>query len=61
LTANRATVAIYLAIMLAAALRIAAPLAGDFTLPLLVLSGLAWTAAFVGFIAAYGPILAAPR
>jgi len=61
LTASRATVAIYLAIMLAAALRIAAPLAGGLTLPLLVLSGLAWTSAFVGFVAAYGPILTAPR
>ncbi|MCZ7657060.1 MAG: NnrS family protein [Xanthobacteraceae bacterium] len=59
-TASRATVAIYAAVVLAALLRIAAPLSA-LALPLLVASGLLWVAAFLGFLVCYGPILVRAR
>jgi uncharacterized protein involved in response to NO len=61
LEANGATVAIYVAIVVAAITRIAAPFAGEHYLMLLMLSGAGWSGAFVGFVGAYGPILLAPR
>jgi uncharacterized protein involved in response to NO len=61
LTAGPATAAIYAAIVLAAVLRIASALAPEYTLVLIPAAGIAWTAAFLGFAAAYGPMLASPR
>ena len=58
LTASRATQAIYLAIIVAALARVCAviePAHGEF---LLSLAALGWAAAFFGFAAAYGPLLA---
>jgi len=57
LTANRATVAIYLCIFGAAILRFAAAA----HVGLSHLSGLLWIAAFAGFVAAYGPALLRPK
>ena len=61
LTASTSTVAIYLAIIAAAALRIAAALAPEYALILLPLAGLCWTLAFLGFLAEYGPMLVRRR
>jgi uncharacterized protein involved in response to NO len=61
LTAPAGTVAIYGLVVLAAALRVAAallPEAGSWLLPA---AGLAWIAAFAGFLVAYGPMLLGPR
>jgi len=58
LTASRPTQAIYLAIIVAALARVCAviePAHGEF---LLSLAALGWAAAFFGFAAAYGPLLA---
>lgn len=61
LHAGPATVAIYAFICLGAVLRVTAALGViDYTLGMEV-AGLAWGAAFLVFIAAYGPILLAPR
>jgi uncharacterized protein involved in response to NO len=57
LTANRATVAIYLCVFGAAILRFAASAHVEFS----QLSGLLWIAAFAGFVAAYGPALLRPK
>jgi uncharacterized protein involved in response to NO len=57
LVASRATQAIYAAIVLAAVLRIAAAIAPAQAMLLLAIAGLLWSAAFLGFGAAYGPIL----
>src|SRR5690606_35852660 len=61
LTAGPATVAIYAAVVLAAVLRIASTLAPEYTLVLVPVAGIAWMTAFLGFAAAYGPMLVAPR
>ncbi|SMF51301.1 uncharacterized protein involved in response to NO [Tistlia consotensis] len=61
LTAGAATLAIYLAITLAAATRLAAVLLPELMLPLLAVSGTAWVAAFAGFALAYGRALLTPR
>jgi uncharacterized protein involved in response to NO len=61
LTARPPTQAIYLAIGVAALARLAVPFAGSFTMPLLSLAGAAWIAAFLGFVALYGPKLLLPR
>ncbi|AJE45626.1 NnrS family protein [Celeribacter indicus] len=59
LTASRMTSAIYLAILLATLLRVAA---GIVPLMLLThLSGGFWCLAFLGFAASYGPMLCTPR
>jgi uncharacterized protein involved in response to NO len=58
LIASIATQAIYVAVVLAAVTRIAAALAPQFLTALLVLSAVIWAAAFLGFVAAYGPMLA---
>lgn len=57
LTAARDTQAIYLAVLLAAVVRIGAALIPAWLIPLLAISGLLWAAAFFGFGAAYGRLL----
>ncbi len=61
LTAGPGTTAIYLAITLAAAARLAAAAVPAQMASLLALSGIAWLAAFGGFALLYGPMLLAPR
>jgi uncharacterized protein involved in response to NO len=61
LTASVATRAIYCAVVLAALVRIAAPVTGGWSTDLLEFAAAAWTAAFAGFAAFYGPILLRPR
>ena len=61
LSADRATVAIYGLVTLAAAARVVAGIAAVATLPLLALAGAAWVGAFVLFLAIYGPMLLKPR
>jgi uncharacterized protein involved in response to NO len=61
LAASVATRAIYCAVVLAALIRIAAPLAGGWSMVLLEIAAVAWTVAFAGFVAFYGPILLRPR
>jgi uncharacterized protein involved in response to NO len=60
-TASAMTIAIYAALFAAAVLRIAAGLFPQFYVALVVLSGLAWIAAFALFLVEYGPMLAGPR
>lgn len=61
LRAGPATVILYALVCVGAVLRVAAPLDFvDYTLGMEV-SALAWGGAFVVFLAAYGPILLAPR
>lgn len=57
LTANRATVAIYLCLFTAVLARLAVPLAPDMS----HVSGVFWLAAFGGFAMAYGPALLRPK
>ena len=61
LTAPAGTVAIYAAAIIGAAARIAAALTPEYASTLLPLAGLAWSGAFLGFAALYGPMLATPR
>lgn len=51
------TFGIYVPIVLAAALRIGAALAPEFTMILLPLAGLLWILAFLGFVVSYGPLV----
>lgn len=55
LTASAGTQAIYLVVFVAALLRIVAACTGDHTL--LLIAGLGWAGAFLGFAASYGPAL----
>lgn len=57
IAAGPATIAIYAAVNLGAALRVAAPFAGDHHVDMLTVSGMVWSAAFLLFAAAYGPML----
>lgn len=57
LAADKATTGIYLAILAAAALRVAAPFWPQAYGPLLVTSVALWSAAFAGFAVAYSPML----
>ena len=57
LTAPPTTVAVYLAVALAALLRIAAALVPGWSVPLLTLAGIGWCAGFFGFVLLYGPML----
>ncbi|MGE5566127.1 MAG: NnrS family protein [Parcubacteria group bacterium] len=59
--ADRATLLIYLAVILGAAIRVAAPFAGAWTSTLLIVSATLWSLAFTGFALRYGPMLATPR
>ncbi|HEX6001343.1 MAG TPA: NnrS family protein [Hyphomicrobiaceae bacterium] len=61
LTAGPMTTAIYAGVILAAVLRIASALAPEHTTVLIPAAGIAWVAAFLGFAAVYGPMLARPR
>ena len=54
---NRATTAIYAAVLLAAVVRVCAPFHAEWTIGLLGLSAALWSLAFLGFAAAYGPML----
>ena len=60
LTASRATIVIYVAIVLAAIMRVIAPLCGSMLL-MLVASAVAWTIAFLGFVVFYGRFLVKAR
>ena len=60
ISTDAATAAIYVLVTLGALLRVAAPLAADLYLPLLILGGLLWSAGFGLFAVAYGPILLKP-
>jgi uncharacterized protein involved in response to NO len=55
--ADHATIAIYLFVTAGAALRVLAPFADEFYVPLLVAGGVVWSAAFALFVLAYGPML----
>ena len=61
LSANRATVALYVLIGLAAVTRVAAPWASGAMMLLIALSGICWIAAFGLFEIVYGPMLTGPR
>src|SRR5690606_16549007 len=61
LTATLATQAIYGAVLLAALTRIGAPFLGDLSMAALTVSAALWTAAFLGFVAVYGPLLLTAR
>jgi uncharacterized protein involved in response to NO len=61
LTATAATQAVYAAVVAATLLRIAAAFVPETAITLLSLSAVAWTAAFLGFGLAYGPMLARRR
>lgn len=58
--ADRSTVAMYVLINLAAALRVAAPLWIGSQLQLLTLSAVCWSLAFGLFMLSYGPMLVSP-
>jgi len=61
LHASRFTVALYVAVTIAAVARIVAPLSGGGYLLLIEISTGAWIAAFAGFVWEYRGILAGPR
>jgi uncharacterized protein involved in response to NO len=61
LSASPATQAIYAAAVAGALARIGAALFPEEAATLLVVGGLAWALAFLGFAAIYGPILCRPR
>ncbi len=61
LTATRGTILIYVAIVSAAALRIIAPFCAAWSLPLLDISGTAWSLGFLIFVLTYAPILTSQR
>jgi uncharacterized protein involved in response to NO len=55
LAASPATQAIYAAAAIGALVRIVAAFTGS--LPLIEIAGVAWEAAFIGFVLVYGPLL----
>lgn len=55
--ADQATTAIYLLVLSAAVVRVAAPFLTEWTVALLAISASLWALAFAGFVAAYGPML----
>lgn len=55
--ADRATTAIYLLVLAAAAVRVAAPFLADWTVVLVSVSATLWALAFAGFALVYGPML----
>jgi len=61
LHADRATVALYAAIILAALTRIAAAFLPELTMTLLMISGALWCAGFLGFAVVYGRYLVRPK
>ncbi len=61
LHAGAATSTLYILVTAAALLRVGASLLPALYQPLLMISGIAWIAAFLGFAAVYGPMLLRPR
>jgi uncharacterized protein involved in response to NO len=61
LTATRGTILIYVAIVLAAILRVIAPFCDAWSLPLLNVAGAAWSLSFLIFVLIYTPILTSQR
>ncbi|MET3665499.1 NnrS family protein [Caulobacter sp. 1776] len=61
LTADLATVGVFVAINVAAVLRVVAPFTQAAQPMLLILAALFWSLAYGGFVAAYGPMLWGPR
>ena len=61
LHADRATIALYAAIVLAALARLAAAFLPGMTMTLLTISGALWCAGFLGFSLVYGRYLTRPR
>jgi uncharacterized protein involved in response to NO len=61
LHASPTTQAIYVAVVLAALVRIAAALVPAHTITLLAIAGIFWTAAFLGFAVLYGPAVMSAR
>jgi uncharacterized protein involved in response to NO len=61
LSASIATQVVYALIVVAALARVCAALDPAFSTPLLTIAGLAWAAAFLGFAAAYAPLLCSTR
>ncbi|MFB9261616.1 NnrS family protein [Bradyrhizobium erythrophlei] len=61
LSASAATQAVYAAIVLAAVARVCAALGPSHSIPLLMVSGVAWAVAFLGFAVAYAPLLCRAR
>jgi uncharacterized protein involved in response to NO len=57
IVADRPVVAIYLLVSVGAALRVAAPFAGDWYAPTLVAGGFLWSGAFLLFAVRYAPVL----
>jgi uncharacterized protein involved in response to NO len=61
LTAGGGTVAIYVLVTLSALLRLAAPLAGGYFLPMTWIAGAAWSGAFGLFVLLFGNLLVTRR
>lgn len=61
LTANKATIAVYVLITLGAALRVVLPLTLPDPMLGLIIAAIPWVGAFILFFVAYSPILARPR
>jgi uncharacterized protein involved in response to NO len=61
LSASLATQTVYAAVIVAALARVCAALEPELSYALLPISGAAWALAFLGFAAAYAPLLCAPR
>lgn len=61
LSASVSTQAVYAAIVVAALARICAALDPLYSIPLLMIAGIAWTCAFLGFALAYAPLLCRSR
>ncbi len=61
LSASASTQAVYAAIVVAALARICAALDPVYSMPLLMVAGVAWAGAFLGFALAYAPLLCRVR
>ncbi|MGN8545011.1 NnrS family protein [Bradyrhizobium sp. 13971] len=61
LSASTATQAVYALIIVAALARICASVEPAYSIPLLMIAGIAWTGAFLGFALAYAPLLCSAR
>ncbi len=61
LTADMKTRAIYVAVFIAAILRVVAPMLPDQYIHIVGTAGIFWTLAFVTFVVGYGPLLLKPR
>jgi uncharacterized protein involved in response to NO len=61
LSASIATQFVYASIVVTALTRICAALEPSHSIPLLMIAGVAWAGAFLGFALAYGPLLCGGR